>query len=133
MVRYPTIFLLLVMAASLTAQKPGPDERLARIEENTISLKESSKKTDERIEAMQTTLRGLQDRVITVDSQNKIIIGIALAAFTIGLSFLIWLWRKFETSLQQNFKDQDRLMLEKIGSSLFHVGRRADLSSPAPK
>ncbi|MSV32320.1 MAG: hypothetical protein EXQ57_07345 [Bryobacterales bacterium] len=114
MVRYPTIFLLLVMAASLTAQKPGPDERLARIEENTISLKESSKKTDERIEAMQTTLRGLQDRVITVDSQNKIIIGIALAAFTIGLSFLIWLWRKFETSLQQNFKDQDRLMLEKI-------------------
>ena len=102
------------MAASLTAQKPGPDERLARIEENTISLKESSKKTDERIEAIHVTLRGLQDRVVTVDSQNKIIIGIALSAFTIGLSLLIWLWRKFETSLQQNFKDQDRVMLEKI-------------------
>ncbi len=114
MVRYPTIFLLLVMAVSLTAQKPGPDERLARIEENTISLKESSKKTDERIEALHRDLRGLQDRVVAVDSQNKIIIGIALAAFTIGLSFLIWLWRKFETSLQQNFKDQDRVMLEKI-------------------
>ena len=114
MVRYPTIFLLLVMAVSLTAQKPGPDERLARIEENTISLKESSKKTDEHIEALHRDLRGLQDRVVAVDSQNKIIIGIALAAFTIGLSFLIWLWRKFETSLQQNFKDQDRVMLEKI-------------------
>ena len=118
MVRDAKIFLLLVMAADLTAQKPGPDERLARIEENTISLKDSSKKTDERLEALQLNMRGLQDRVVAVDSQNKIILSIALAAFTIGLGFLVWLAKKLETSLQQTFKPEDRELLVRIDQKL---------------
>ena len=63
---------------------------------------------------MQKDLRGLQDRVVAVDSQNKIIMSIAGAAFTIGLGFLIWLWKKFDAIAKQNFTEQDRLLLAKI-------------------
>ena len=112
------VVLSLLFAGTLPAQVAAPTDRLVRIEENTIQLKDSLKKTDTAIEARQNQTRALQDKVIAVDSQNKIIIGIATAAFTIGLAFLIWLYKKLEIYTQQHaetqFTDGDRQLLSKI-------------------
>ena len=108
------ILFFCLLAGGLCAQKQSVDERLIRIEESTSALKKIGERADERLEAMQKDLRGLQDRVVAVDSQNKIIMSIAGAAFTIGLGFLIWLWKKFDAIAKQNFTEQDRLLLAKI-------------------
>ena len=114
MARIMLILFFCLLAGGLCAQKQSVDERLIRIEESTSALKKIGERADERLEAMQKDLRGLQDRVVAVDSQNKIIMSIAGAAFTIGLGFLIWLWKKFDAIAKQNFTEQDRLLLAKI-------------------
>ena len=135
---------LVFLSAILFAQR-GVDSRLARIEENTSSLKESVQKTDERVESIQKDLRVLQDKVVSVESQNKIIIGIAGTAFTLGLGFLIWLWKRFEAMFQKQvegifqkqaeaaarsqsefaFTKDDRELLMKIGQKVSERGRTA--------
>lgn len=120
MTRHALYLFCFLLVGTAQAQRNNLDERAARIEENTTVLKESLKKVDERLESAQKDLRALQDRVVAVDSQNKIIISIAAAAFTIGLGFLVWLGKKFEAASlqQQSFKEQDRLILQKIYEKL---------------
>lgn len=69
--------------------------------------------------------------MVAVDSQNKIIISIAAAAFSIGLGILIWLSKKLDASLQQqsSFRDQDREVLVKIYHKLTERSASASTSS----
>jgi len=51
------LYLFAISTAILSAQKT--DERIARIEEDTSAIKESTKKTDGRIEGVRKDLRAL--------------------------------------------------------------------------
>lgn len=114
MARIREILLLAALAGVLCAQPAAQTERLTRIEDATIGLKSTVEKADKTLEEVQKELRALQDKVIAVESQNRIIVTIAALAFTIGLSFLVWLYKKFEASAQQSFTARDRDLLEKI-------------------
>jgi len=117
------ILFPLFFAFALIAQNPTADGRLSRIEENTATLKDSLKATDKHLENIDSQLRSLQDKVVAVESQNRIILAIAAAAFAVGLSFLVFVWKKFEALLSQRpvpegFTPDDRLLLAKIYDSL---------------
>ncbi len=114
----------------LHAQTTVQSERLTRIEENTSALKSTVDKADRTLEGLQRDLRALQDRIIAVESQNKIIVSIASMAFLIGVSFLAWLWKKFEATMQQSgsrqdFTAKDRELLLKIYEKIPDRGREA--------
>ena len=117
--------LLPVVVLSLNAQPATPNDRLVRIEENTIVLKDTLKKTDTSLDALQKDVRALQDRVIAVDSQNKIIISIAAVAFSLGLAFLIWLYKKLEALQKEGFAASDRKLLEAMADKVLGAQSRS--------
>lgn len=122
MARGTWIMFCSLLAGMLIAQTVSTTERLTRIEENTNNLKEAAKAADSKNEELRRNVEAVRERVVTVDSQNVIIIKIASTAFTIGLAFLIWLAKRMEElqklKAEGRFTPEDRELLLKIHEKL---------------